>query len=118
MPWHLFKGKRYLFIDSLPQSFRGALIFRLGFNEGAQWLKTERTVDSIFVLSLKKDNSQYRYPYRAQPTTLQNINQIHQTLIRDTTQKQTYISTKTNVRFDTLNDVRFVFKNDGLKVGQ
>lgn len=49
-------GKKRLFIDSLPDEVRGALIFRLGFTEGLEWLKQSGTVDSVIILSRKRND--------------------------------------------------------------
>jgi hypothetical protein len=59
-------GKRRLFIDSLPVSRNGALIFRLGFEEGLYWLKQNGRVDSVIVVSLKKNNENWNRNYEVQ----------------------------------------------------
>lgn len=51
---NLLSHKKRLFIDSLPEEVNGALVFRLGFKEGLQWLKQPETVDSVYVLSHKQ----------------------------------------------------------------
>ncbi len=53
---NLLSNKKRLFIDSLPDEVRGALIFRLGFTEGLEWLKKSETVDSIIILSRKRND--------------------------------------------------------------
>ena len=50
---NLIKGKKQLFVDSLPEEYNGALIFRLGFYEGMQWINSGNSVKSIFVSSSK-----------------------------------------------------------------
>ena len=47
--------KKVLMIDSLPQSYKGALIFRSGFAEGIRWLKEPGSVDNVFIHSVKED---------------------------------------------------------------
>ncbi len=58
------KNKKTLFIDSLPQKDKGALIFRSSFQEGVSWLKNQGTVDSIIVLSKKKNDLLYNKNFK------------------------------------------------------
>ncbi len=40
----------------MPEEINGALIFRTGFIEGVNWLKSGTTVDSVFILSQRSEN--------------------------------------------------------------
>ena len=113
---NLLKGKRRLFVDSLPQSNNGALVFRLGFEEGIDWLKEAGGIDSVFVLSLKSKNNFGGTPYKIEMVTGVKPLLAGSVLIRDPAQKQTYISVKSAINFTPSTDARFIFKNDRLQV--
>jgi hypothetical protein len=111
------EGKRRLFIDSLPQAYNGALIFRLGFDEGAKWLKENGSVDSIIVLSLKKNNQAWSPDYKVDQQQTFELGPISYILLRDTTQQQTYISKEVApLVFNPQTDAWFIFKDDRLQV--
>lgn len=110
------KNKQTLYIDSLPQSNHGALMFRSGFEEGAEWLLRPSGPDAIIVLSQKKDNQLWSLPY-----TVTNIKTIttatfYQQLLRDSSQRQTYIIKQVNRTFNQQTDSWFTFKSDRLQV--
>ena len=114
---NLLKGKKRLFIDSLPQTVNGALVFRLGFDEGVQWLKDNGSVDSVFVMSLKQNNASWASSYEALLVEDYPITTFTKILIRDTTQKQTYIQQAvTPTTFDRETDALFIFTDSTLKV--
>ena len=52
---NLIKGKSLLYVDSLPEEYEGALIFRLGFKEGVQWIGSESEIKNITVTSSKSN---------------------------------------------------------------
>ncbi|MCY7421905.1 MAG: hypothetical protein LH478_09210 [Chitinophagaceae bacterium] len=113
---NLLQGKKRLFVDSLPQSNNGALIFRLGFEEGINWLKEPGGIDSLFVLSLKSENNFSGIPYKVEvvPGIIPRLS--GSVLVRDPSQKQTYISMDSAVKFNPSTDAWFIFKNDRLQV--
>lgn len=113
---NLLKDKRRLFVDSLPQTINGALIFRLGFEEGIEWLKAPGSVDSVIILSLKQVSDFSYGPYNAQILTNQEPNFSGQVLVKDPSQKQTYISEMRALNFNAKTDAWLVFKNNGLQV--
>jgi hypothetical protein len=111
------KGKQRLFIDSLPQSVNGALIFRLGFDEGVQWLKQSGTVDSIYVLSLKEDNANWDVEYTTVNPEIYSIVSFSQVLVRDTTHQNTYVKRVTSpIPFNQQTDAWFIYRNNALEV--
>ena len=113
---NLLKGKKYLFIDSLPQTVNGALVFRLGFEEGINWLKEPASVDSVIVLSLKNLNDFKRKPYRVEMVPRQKPLFSGKALVRDSSQKRTYIIENRLLNFDPVTDAWFVFYNYQLQV--
>ncbi len=57
------KNKQRLFIDSLPQEVNGALVFRLGFYEALEWMKTGQPFKNVFVTSGKENASNWNKHY-------------------------------------------------------
>jgi hypothetical protein len=114
---NLLKGKKRLFIDSLPQTVNGALVFRLGFDEGVQWLKDNGSVDSIFVMSLKENNANWSSSYEASTSENYTTTSFNRILIKDTTQQKTYIQLAiTPTPFNPQTDAWFIFSDSTLKV--
>ncbi len=112
----LLKNKQILYIDSLPQSNHGALMFRSGFEEGAEWLLQSSGPDTIIVLSQKNDNRQWSLPYTVTYIKTVTSAAFYQQLLRDSSQHQTYIHKKINRTFNQQTDSRFTFKSDRLQV--
>ena len=113
---NLLKSKKYLFIDSLPQTVNGALVFRLGFEEGINWLKEPASVDSVIVLSLKNLNDSKSKPYRVEMVPGQKPLFSGKALVRDSSQKRTYLIENRLLEFNSSTDAWFVFTNYRLKV--
>lgn len=113
------RNKKRLFIDSLPVSYNGALIFRSGFEEGVQWLKKDGTADSIIILSVKQDNRRWSNEYGV---TAGNIPQdiiFNSKLIKDTLRPDTYIrKAMPPTSFQPENDAWFIFTDSALQVIQ
>lgn len=109
------KNKRRLFIDSLPQSKQGALMFRLGFEEGVEWLKEDGAVDSVFVLSVKP-GEHINIPYQVIDLTNSQPLFNGQLLVKDTTQAQTYCSIQRTFTYNATTDAWFVFNNEKLQI--
>lgn len=107
------QNKRYLFIDSLPQEYKGALIFRTGFFDGLKWMKNNNTVDSVFVVSQQQNDQQFNGNYRIQQIDGPFIttDSIFVNKRGGVTYQQ--VSTKTLV-FNPLLDVYFRFGSDAL----
>jgi len=110
-------NKQRLFIDSLPQSYNGALIFRLGFNEGAKWLTSKHSVDSIFLLSQKTDNSRWLGSFGILLAGSKPQKPVTRILVPDTTQVHTYVLKNTvTTYFNKATDVWFTYKSNGIEV--
>lgn len=113
---NLLQGKSRLFIDSLPQTVHGALVFRLGFDEGADWLKNANTADTIFILSVKQNNNIWSPHFKVEevnptPKTFTSI------LVRDSTHRQTYVERIIPATtFNQPTDAYFIYKDDGLEI--
>lgn len=111
------QNKKRLFIDSLPQTHNGALLFRLGFEEGLQWLQNEGTVDTVIVLSTKKDNEHWSRHFNATQHDAAVQQTISTVLIRKPEHLLGYdrkVIAPTS--FDPTSDALFTFKNDGLYI--
>jgi hypothetical protein len=110
------KNKSRLFIDSLPPGVNGALIFRLGFDEGLKWLHEKGNVDSVFILSVKQINH-FSQPYNIINKSTGSGFIVDAILIRDSTQKQTYIPKRIiGFEFNPITDARFIFSDSGLVI--
>jgi hypothetical protein len=111
------KGKQRLFIDSLPQTVNGALVFRLGFDEGVNWLKEAGSVDSIIVLSTKSDNTDWATNYEVRNPEIFASATFSTVMVRDTTHLQTYRIQKVNpIQFNQQTDAWFIYRKDALEV--
>lgn len=113
---NLLKDKKRLFVDSLPQTINGALIFRLGFEEGIEWLKSPGSVDSVIILSLKQVNDFSYGSYQAQIFSNQQPTFSGQVLVKDPSQQQTYLTEKRALNFNPAGDAWLVFYNNRLQV--
>ncbi len=113
---NLLKGKKHLFIDSLPQSFKGALIFRLGFEEGVNFLKNPYTANEVMVLSVKADNRNWSDNYQVKRIGELPYSIINSVLIQDSTNGAHRQKDFLNYQFNKDTDAWFIFKNDGLEV--
>ena len=113
---NLLEGKKRVFVDSLPQTIKGALIFRLGFEEGIEWLKTPGSVDSVIILSLKKINDFSYGAYQAQIFLDQQPIFSGQVLVKDPSQKQTYLTERRALNVNAATDAWLVFYNNRLQV--
>jgi hypothetical protein len=113
---NLLKDKKRLFVDSLPKTIKGALIFRLGFEEGIEWLKAPGSVDSVIILSLKQVNDFSYSAYQAQIFSNQQPTFSGQVLVKDPSQQQTYLTEKRALNFNPATDAWLVFNKKGLQV--
>ena len=113
---NLLKGKKHLLVDSLPQTVNGALVFRLGFEEGINWLKDLGSVDSVIILSLKKVNNFSVETYKVEMVSNYKPTLNGQVLVKDPSQKQTYIIENRLLNFNPSTDAWFVFTNNRLQV--
>jgi hypothetical protein len=113
---NLLKDKKRLFVDSLPKTIKGALIFRLGFEEGIEWLKAPGSVESVIILSLKQVNDFSYSAYQAQIFSNQQPTFSGQVLVKDPSQQQTYLTEKRALNFNPATDAWLVFNKKGLQV--
>lgn len=105
--------KRYLFIDSLPQEYKGALIFRTGFFDGLKWMKNNNTVDSVFVLSQQQNDQHFVRNYKIQQIDPPSI--TADSIFVNKRGGITYQKARTKTLvFDPLSDVYFKFGNGAL----
>ncbi len=82
---NLMKDKKQLFIDSLPEEYKGALIFRLGFYEGMQWIDSGKSLKNVFVSASK--------------STWKNVPVTYKVIYKDTSffrEKNYFTSTEKN----------------------
>ncbi len=111
------KGKKRLFIDSLPIEYNGALIFRSGFDEGVEWLKEPASVDSIFIHTTKINNSDWKNDFRIDSRTWMNVTQTDSILIKDNNSAVNYKQKRfKHINFNTQTDAWFIYTNNALQV--
>jgi len=110
-------GKKRLFIDSLPIEFNGALIFRSGFDEGVEWLKEPGSVDSIFIHTIKRNNSDWKHNLKIEKPALMDGPKIDSILIKDDNNAVSYTQKQfKQVNFNRQTDAWFIYRNDTLLI--
>jgi hypothetical protein len=110
-------NKKRLFVDSLPQSVRGALVFRTGFEDGVNWLKKPGSVDSVFVVSIKMNNNNWSKALDVTYPTSYNTGSFSSLFIKDSTFKQNYFQKQVEpLHFNPSTDAWFIYKDDHLEV--
>lgn len=111
------KGRKRLFIDSLPLEFNGALIFRSGFDEGVGWLKEPFSVDSIFIHTTKKNNSDWKNDFKVGRLKPNNVSETDSILIKDSNSAINYKQKLfKHINFNTRTDAWFIYTNNDLQI--
>ncbi len=114
---NLLKGKQRLIIDSLPQSTNGALTFRLGFEEGLDWLKNSGTVDSVIIASLQTNSNDWSDNYSSSIKLLKEEKIFSSVLTRIPKGQQGYVERKNvSVTLKPQSDAYFIFSQNALEV--
>jgi signal transduction histidine kinase len=111
------KGKKRLFIAGLPQSNKGALMFRLGLEEGVKWLKREGTVDSVIVLSLQDKTISYANDFSAVVVDIKSGRTFNKILVKGPEAVGGYVEKPTTTLvFNKDTDALFLYNDRSLSI--
>ncbi len=110
-------NKKRLFIDSLPIEYKGALIFRSGFDEGVQWLKEPASVDSVFILTTKRNNSDWKNNFKIDSLRIIGVPETDSILLNDTNSAVNYKQKRLKqINFNIEIDAWFVYMNNAMQI--
>lgn len=111
--------KEKVYIQQLPQYHKGAVIFRLGLQEGVNWL-VPGAADKLIILSIDSSDVQVNAnPSRSFTTSYRVANlkpAFTYCMVNDHTHQKNLIPKDTSLHFDPAKDALLTFINDTLWV--
>jgi hypothetical protein len=109
-----------IFIENLPQYNKGAVVFRLGFEESVQWLLPQAK-QKIIIVSIDSSDVQVSKNYYNQFSVINYTDtfakQVKALMVKDMTYKKTYTAKDTtNLFFNPATNVWFSFSDTALTI--